>query len=150
MARAVPRVFGVIPSHQTAHVGARRRAQRERAACVAICSDRFALMFDHSSLTTLHRAQRATLRPCESIANQVVRIVRVLLYVIPEPAGDGDALRVEQIRPWISTTAEDIRDDDGGKRSKRQAVTRESARGILVIGHLSDVRKTVRRFNHLS
>src|SRR6476646_1127624 len=86
MARAIPRLLGAIPSHLAAHVRADRRELRHLARIAAIRRDPLALQLEDAAFAALERAQASSLRPGESIADQIIRIVDVFLEIVPRAA----------------------------------------------------------------
>src|SRR3954469_19714896 len=79
---AVPGPLGAVPPHFAAHVRADRRQRRDVAALVAIGGDALSVQLEDAPVAAGHPAQAAPVRPGEAIADQVVRIVDILIEVI--------------------------------------------------------------------
>ena len=88
VARAVPGALGLVPVDDAAHMRADRRALHRRAALVAIHGELLAVHLDDLARSARHLSQRFAFGAGEPIANEVVRVVLVLLEVVPEPAAD--------------------------------------------------------------
>src|SRR5207247_5733716 len=58
--------------------------------------------------------------------------------------------RIEELAPRILASDDAIGSHHSGERAERQPVAGESRAGELPLGGLADVRKAVRRFDHLA
>src|SRR5437762_11657155 len=94
---------------------------------------------DDLSLTTSYGTKGFRLCAGKPIANQVVRVVDVLLHVVPEAPGERLPTRMEQLGPRIRASEDRFGNHDAGQRAERQAIAGISGRRVLVIRALSDV-----------
>ena len=125
----------------------------ERSVTVPACRDSRdlrAVPFDDLALAALHGTKRLRFGSRKAVANQVVRIVDVLLEVVPEPAGEGLPAGIEQLGPGIGAPEDGVRDHHAGQRPERQAVARVSGRRVLMVGARPMYGQAIGRLDHLT
>ena len=146
VARAVPGPLGVVPARRCNPCACRSPI----ASTIAPASSREAATFLPSCSMILpsprlHRAQRPAFRAGEAIADQVVRVVLVLLDVFPQAAAQRLRGRDRTARSTdCAGRGSRSRDHHRAERAERHAVAGESGGHVLMVGHAADVRQAVR------
>jgi len=77
VAWAVPRPLGVVPSHETAHMGAYGGASRDGAGLVAIDRHPLSLLIQDATRAARNGPHRRSLGTGHPVANQIVRVILV-------------------------------------------------------------------------
>src|SRR5262245_13189233 len=102
-------------------MGARCRLQCDCAVLTAIRRDALPVIVDDFSVAAPDGSQRAALGTGKSIANQVIRVIRVLLDVVPG-AADFPALDGEEIGPWAIAFEDGLAGHHACERPESDAV----------------------------
>src|SRR5687768_6493598 len=122
MAGAVPGALRRVPADDAPHVRAGRGQACDFSGWTAVRGDLRSVTIDDATLAALERAQRSGVAGREAIANQVVRIVGILLEIVPAAQTDRGARRIEQLRPRILAAQDGVADHDRRQRAERDAV----------------------------
>ena len=143
VARAIPRLFGLIPIDDALEMRADRRAQTDLAIRIAMRGDFLAIQLQDFALAGLYAGEGVALRAAQPLAHHVVRVVGVLGEVTPSPAQDVLAMDVENLRPGIFPLKDRVSRHQCGERTEGHAVAGETRARKLVFSGFSDERQAV-------
>src|SRR5690606_15212921 len=147
VARAIPRVLGVVPGNRAAEVGAGRRHYMELPGGVSIGGDGVTSGVDDPAVAGLQICDRRGVETGDAVAHEVSGDPCVVLDHAPEGPGAADAPRVERRGVRVLDAGYPVGDDPGRRGPVAQTPLVEPGGDPGPFGErgLSDVRDPVRR-----